>query len=99
MRQPQFGRQIARFCFLVANEGDGLVVEGIREVTPVVGHGGGVAEQVPFPVLLPAVGKAEEEVEPAPVRQVVLRIDAVVPLANQRGGVARVTEVIAEAPR
>ena len=59
-------------------------------------HGGIVAEQVPFPVILSAVGKAEEQVEPTTVWKVVLRIRTVVPLADQRRRVARVTEVIAK---
>ena len=92
MREPQ--RE--RLCRVLANERDGFIVERLREVTPVVRHGGIVAEQVPFPVVLSAVGKAEEEVEPASVRQVVRRIRAIMPFADERRRIARVTEVVAK---
>ena len=55
-----------------------------------------IAQEIPLPVVLPAVGKAEEQIEAAPMRQAVAAIESVVPFADERRRVARVLEVVAK---
>ena len=53
-----------------------------------------VAQKIPFPVVLSAVGKSVERIEAAAVGQMVPMVESIVPLADERGGVARMTKVV-----
>ena len=51
-------------------------------------HADVIAKQIPFPVIPSAFGETEEQIEAAPVRQAVVRIRAVVPLADALRSIA-----------
>lgn len=84
------------FLFVRGDELQGLVVERVGEVASVVRHGVVIAQEIPFQVILAAIRKAVEKIETALMRQVIAAVEAIVPLANERGGVARMAEVIAK---
>ncbi len=72
---------------VAAHERDGLVGEDVGEVAAVAGLHGTIAVHEPVPVVGPPAAEACELGEAAPVGVVAIVEGAVVPLADEAGGV------------